>query len=128
MEHIASRVEIIQTGHVVQTNTPLATARLMSFSHRGEAPAPGRYVLHWQVRSVVDGTVSDTSIPFSVESQPVRTRGPCEPPRTRTQTYAIAVLLAVKCVFAARCKWQVTEHRPKAGADHRTATRKQSRD
>jgi methionine-rich copper-binding protein CopC len=67
VDHIASRMEIMQSGHVVQTLTPLGDSAVDVLFASGEAPAPGRYVLHWQVRSVDDGMVSDGSIPFSVE-------------------------------------------------------------
>jgi methionine-rich copper-binding protein CopC len=67
VDHIASRMEIMQSGRVVQSLTPLGDSAVDVLFASGEAPAPGRYVLRWQARSVADGTVSDGSIPFSVE-------------------------------------------------------------
>jgi methionine-rich copper-binding protein CopC len=66
VDHAASRLAITRSGHVVQSLVPdLDSAPDVLFSS-SETPAPGHYVLHWQARSAVDGTVSSGDIPFSV--------------------------------------------------------------
>ena len=66
VDHTASHIEIIQSDQVVQSLTPLGDSAVDVLFASGEAPPPGRYLLRWQARSVVDGTVSSGSIPFSV--------------------------------------------------------------
>src|SRR5690349_7587540 len=67
VDHLSSRMEITQAGQIVQRLTPLGDSAVDVLFASSEAPPPGRYLLHWQVKSVADGTVSDGSIPFSVE-------------------------------------------------------------
>jgi len=66
VDHIASRIEVVQSDRVVQLLTPLGDSAVDVLFASGETPPPGRYLLRWQVRSVVDGTVTEGSIPFSV--------------------------------------------------------------
>lgn len=66
VDHIASHIEITQSDRIVQSLTPLGDSAVDVLFASGEAPPPGRYLLRWQARSVVDGTVSNGSIPFSV--------------------------------------------------------------
>ncbi len=66
VDHIASHMEIMQSDRVVQSLTPLGDSAVDVLFASGEAPPPGRYLLRWQARSAVDGTVSSGSIPFSV--------------------------------------------------------------
>jgi methionine-rich copper-binding protein CopC len=66
VDHIASHIEITQSDRIVQSLTPLGDSAVDVLFASGEAPPPGRYLLRWQARSAVDGTVSNGSIPFSV--------------------------------------------------------------
>jgi methionine-rich copper-binding protein CopC len=66
VDHIASRIEIIQSDRLLQSLTPLGDSAVDVLFASGEAPPPGRYLLRWQVRSVGDGTVTEGSIPFLV--------------------------------------------------------------
>lgn len=66
VDHIASHMEVMQSDRIVQSLTPLGDSAVDVLFASGEAPPPGRYLLRWQARSVVDGTVSAGSIPFSV--------------------------------------------------------------
>ena len=66
VDHAASRIEIVQAGRVIQSLPPLLDSAADVLFASGEVPAPGRYVLHWQARSAVDGIVSDGDIPFTV--------------------------------------------------------------
>lgn len=66
VDHAASRMDIMQSGRVVQTLSPrLNSAPDVLFASR-EAPAPGQYVLHWHARCSTDDSISDGDIPFSV--------------------------------------------------------------
>ena len=67
VDHISSRIEITQSGHLVQSLAPLGDSAVDVLFASSETPPPGQYLLHWQARSASDGTVSDGSIPFSVE-------------------------------------------------------------
>jgi hypothetical protein len=69
VDHAASRVEIMRLGHVIQSLPSLLNAAPNVLYASGEVPAPGQYVLHWQARSAVDGTLSDGDIPFTVAPQ-----------------------------------------------------------
>jgi methionine-rich copper-binding protein CopC len=66
VDHTASRVEITQSGHVIQLLPALVNAAPDVLYASGEAPAPGQYMLHWHARSLADGTFSDGEIPFTV--------------------------------------------------------------
>ena len=67
IDHAASRIEITQLGHVIQSFPMfLGSAPNVLFAS-GEAPAPGRYILRWEAKSPVDGTISSGEIPFSVK-------------------------------------------------------------
>jgi methionine-rich copper-binding protein CopC len=66
VDHAASRMEIVQSGRVVQTLTPLGDSAPDVLFASGETPSPGHYLLHWQARSIDDGVVSNGDIPFSV--------------------------------------------------------------
>jgi len=65
VDHAASRMEITQSGHVVQPLTPRLDSAVDVLFASGETPAAGRYLLHWQARSP-DGEVSNGDIAFSV--------------------------------------------------------------
>lgn len=66
VDHAASRLEITQSGRLVQSLRFLLDSAPEVLFASGEAPAPGHYLLHWQARSSADGTVSNGDIPFSV--------------------------------------------------------------
>ena len=65
VDHAASRLQIMQAGRVIQSLTPLMDSAVDVLFASGEAPSPGRYVLHWETRSV-DGDKSSGDIPFAV--------------------------------------------------------------
>ena len=65
VDHAASRVQITQSGHVVQTLHPRLDSAVDVLFASGETPSPGRYMLHWEARSM-DGDVSKGDIPFDV--------------------------------------------------------------
>jgi methionine-rich copper-binding protein CopC len=65
VDHAASRLEIVQSGHVVQTLAPLLNSAVDVLFAEGEAPPPGHYVLHWQAASP-DSETSSGDIAFTV--------------------------------------------------------------
>ncbi|MBV8892005.1 MAG: copper resistance protein CopC [Acidobacteria bacterium] len=67
IEHAFSRIDITQSGRVIQSFPVfLGSAPNVLFA-LGEAPAPGPYVLHWQAKSAIDGSISSGEIPFYVK-------------------------------------------------------------
>jgi hypothetical protein len=67
IDHASSRIDITQSGRVIQSFPVfLGSAPNVLFAS-GEAPAPGRYILHWQAKSLVDGTASSGEIPFYIK-------------------------------------------------------------
>jgi methionine-rich copper-binding protein CopC len=65
VDHAASRMQITQSGRVVQTLTPLLDSAVDVLFASGQAPPPGSYLLHWEARSM-DGDVTKGDIPFRV--------------------------------------------------------------
>jgi len=65
VNHYASRLEIVQDGHVVRTLRPLENAAVDVLFAAAPTPAPGRYSLRWTAVSG-DGEQSSGEIPFSV--------------------------------------------------------------
>ncbi len=65
VDHAASRMQITQSGRVVQTLIPRLNSAVDVLFAGGEAPAPGSYLLHWEARSM-DGDVTKGDIPFQV--------------------------------------------------------------
>ncbi len=65
VDHVASRMEIVQSGRVVQSLVPRVDSAVDVLFASGEVPAAGRYVLHWRAVSA-DGEVSNGDIAFSV--------------------------------------------------------------
>jgi methionine-rich copper-binding protein CopC len=65
VDHAGSRMQITQSGHVVQTLRPRLDSAVDVLFASGESPSPGRYMLHWEARSM-DGDVSNGDIPFDV--------------------------------------------------------------
>jgi methionine-rich copper-binding protein CopC len=66
VDHAASRIDIVQSGRVIQSLAPLIDSAPEVLFASGETPAPGRYVLRWHARSPAGGDVSNGDIPFSV--------------------------------------------------------------
>jgi methionine-rich copper-binding protein CopC len=67
VDHTTSRMELMQSGQVIRTLTPLRDSAPNVLFASGETPPPGHYTLHWQVRSPEERTVIEGDIPFSVE-------------------------------------------------------------
>lgn len=65
VDHAASRLQILQAGHVIKSLPPLLNSAVDVLFAQSEAPPPGHYVLHWQVASP-DGEMSNGDIPFTV--------------------------------------------------------------
>jgi len=65
VDHAASRLQITQSGRVVQSLSPLLDSAVDVLFASSEAPSPGHYVLHWETRAP-DGEISRGDIPFSV--------------------------------------------------------------
>ena len=66
IDHASSRIDIPQSVRVIQS-FPVFLGNAPNVLFVGEAPAPGRYILHWEAKSSVDGTVSSGEIPFYVK-------------------------------------------------------------
>jgi methionine-rich copper-binding protein CopC len=66
VDHQSARLTITQSGKLIQSLTPLldSAADVLFAGH--EAPAPGEYRLHWDVRSS-DGETSSGDISFRVQ-------------------------------------------------------------
>jgi methionine-rich copper-binding protein CopC len=65
VDHAASRMQITQSGRVIQSLTPLMDSAVDVLFASGETPPPGRYALHWEAKSA-DGDFSNGDIPFDV--------------------------------------------------------------
>lgn len=65
VDHAASRLQITQSGRMVQALVPRLNSGVDVLFADGEAPPAGRYLLHWEAKSA-DGDVSTGDIPFSV--------------------------------------------------------------
>ena len=65
VDHAASRLQITQGDRTVMPLHPLLDSGINVLFASGEAPPVGRYVLHWEARSM-DGDSSAGDIPFSV--------------------------------------------------------------
>lgn len=66
VDHLASRMEIVQSGQVVKSLTLRVDSAPNVLFASGEAPAPGHYQLHWEARSRDGMEVASGDIPFSV--------------------------------------------------------------
>ena len=69
VDHAQSRLEILRDGRVVETLHPRLNSEPDVLFAAAPALPPGRYMLHWTVRSMPDQEVSDGTIPFSVAQQ-----------------------------------------------------------
>jgi methionine-rich copper-binding protein CopC len=65
VDHAASRLQITQSGRVIQALVPRLDSAVDVLFADGVAPPAGNYLLHWETRSM-DGDVSNGDIPFSV--------------------------------------------------------------
>jgi methionine-rich copper-binding protein CopC len=65
VDHAASRLQVTQAGRVVQALSPLLDSAVDVLFASAEAPPAGRYLLHWEARSM-EGETSAGDIPFSV--------------------------------------------------------------
>jgi hypothetical protein len=66
IDHSQSRFEILRDGRVIQQLHPLLDSAPDVLFASAPAPESGHYVLHWSVRSLPDGEVSEGTIPSSV--------------------------------------------------------------
>ena len=65
VDHAASRLQITQSGKLVQALVPRLDSAVDVLFADGETPPPGHYMLHWEARSA-DGDTSAGDIPFGV--------------------------------------------------------------
>jgi methionine-rich copper-binding protein CopC len=65
VDHEASRLQITQSGRLVQSLTPRLDSAVNVLFASGEVPPPGHYMLHWEAKSG-DGDWSKGDIPFDV--------------------------------------------------------------
>jgi methionine-rich copper-binding protein CopC len=65
VDHAASRLQITQSGRLIEVLNPLFDSAVDVLFASGETPPAGHYFLHWEARSM-DGDVSAGDIPFSV--------------------------------------------------------------
>jgi methionine-rich copper-binding protein CopC len=66
VNHRASRLMIVQGGHVIETLTPLVDSAVDVLYASGRVPPSGQYTLHWEAVSA-DGDTSSGDIPFGVQ-------------------------------------------------------------
>ena len=66
VDHVQARLEILHNGQVVQRLNPLLDSAADVLFVSAPAPEPGRYELHWIVKSVPDEDTSEGTIPFTV--------------------------------------------------------------
>jgi methionine-rich copper-binding protein CopC len=65
VDHLASRMQITQSGRVVRVLRPLADSAVDVLFASGVVPPPGHYALQWEAVSGT-GEVSRGEIPFTV--------------------------------------------------------------
>jgi len=65
VDHVASRLEIVQSGRVIRALVPLGDSAVDVLFASGETPPAGNYLLRWRAVSP-DGEVSVGDIAFSV--------------------------------------------------------------
>ena len=66
VDHVQSRIEILQDGHLIQSLRPLLDSAPDVLFASSRLPRSGRYELHWIVKSMPDRDTSEGTIPFSV--------------------------------------------------------------
>jgi methionine-rich copper-binding protein CopC len=66
VDHVSSRLEIMQGGHVVRRLTLLGDSAPDVLFSTGPALPAGNYVLNWYARSSADGAVTEGEVPFTV--------------------------------------------------------------
>ena len=65
VDHVASRLEIVQSGRMIRALVPLVDSAVDVLFASGETPPAGNYLLRWRAVSP-DGEVSVGDIAFSV--------------------------------------------------------------
>jgi methionine-rich copper-binding protein CopC len=65
VDHVASRLEIVQSGQVIRALVPLVDSAVDVLFAYGETPPAGNYLLRWRAVSP-DGEVSVGDLAFSV--------------------------------------------------------------
>jgi methionine-rich copper-binding protein CopC len=66
IDHERSRLEIMHNGQVIESLHPLLNSAVDVLAASAPALQPGRYQLHWLVRSVDGRSTSEGMIPFAV--------------------------------------------------------------
>jgi methionine-rich copper-binding protein CopC len=66
VDHGASKLDVTANGQIVATLVPTGDSEPNVLASSSPLLAPGRYQLHWHVKSVPDGDFTDGSIPFTV--------------------------------------------------------------
>jgi len=66
VDHRASKIELTEGGKIVEPLVPSGDSEPDVLAASAPTLPPGRYELHWQVKSVPDGDFSDGFISFTV--------------------------------------------------------------
>lgn len=66
VDHAGSKIDITEGGKIVETLVPTGDSEPDVLATAAPTLPPGRYQLHWQVKSVPDGDFSDGFISFTV--------------------------------------------------------------
>jgi methionine-rich copper-binding protein CopC len=67
VDHAASRLDITANGKIVETLVPTRDSEPDVLAASAPALAPGRYQLHWHVKSWSDGDFSNGFVSFTVD-------------------------------------------------------------
>ena len=70
VDHAVSRLQIVQDGRILETLHARLNSEPNVLFARGKALPPGTYNLHWAVKSLTDGSISEGDSPFTVEPPP----------------------------------------------------------
>jgi methionine-rich copper-binding protein CopC len=66
VNHLASRMRIMQGDRVIETLQPLADSAADVLFASGAVPPPGHYTLHWEAVAA-DGELSQGDVPFTTQ-------------------------------------------------------------
>lgn len=66
VDHRGSKIDITEGGKIVESLVPTGDSEPDVLATAAPTLPPGRYQLHWQVKSVPDGDFSDGFISFTV--------------------------------------------------------------
>jgi copper resistance protein C len=66
VNHLTSRLQIVQGNHVIEALRPLADSAVDVLFASAPVPPAGRYTLHWEAVAA-DGETSTGDIPFTVQ-------------------------------------------------------------